>query len=142
MPGTLSKVWRRLATLVPVSILFAVGVRLLGQTAQSTPNPPAQAASATPSIASVPPPVHLTAEQDHRRLLDLLGIKELRSGGEQDANWDEAKANVPLHLPDPLVKKTAYLSPRRNSGGKSAALKLLRTMIAKFWGVPRRFSPK
>jgi hypothetical protein len=105
MPGTLSKVWRRLATLVPVSILFAVGVRLLGQTAQSTPNPPAQAASATPSIASVPPPVHLTAEQDHRRLLDLLGIKELRSGGEQDANWDEAKANVPLHLPDPLVEK-------------------------------------
>ncbi len=55
--------------------------------------------------ASDPPPVHLTAEQDHRRLLDALGIKELRSGGEQDANWDESKANRYPNLPDPLVEK-------------------------------------
>ena len=58
-----------------------------------------------------PPPVHLTAEQDHRRLLDLLGIKQLRPAGSSDmrapdaANFDEARANVYPHLPDPLVLK-------------------------------------
>jgi hypothetical protein len=52
-----------------------------------------------------PAPVHLTAEQDHQRMLDLLGIKALRPGEEKDANWDEAKANVYPNLPDPLVDK-------------------------------------
>jgi hypothetical protein len=55
--------------------------------------------------------VHLTAEQDHRRLLDLLGIKELRPGAVNDAkapnaaNYDESKAEVYPNLPDPLVEK-------------------------------------
>ena len=35
----------------------------------------------------------------------MLGIKELRPGGEQDANWDESKANIYPNLPDPLVEK-------------------------------------
>jgi hypothetical protein len=52
-----------------------------------------------------PAPVHLTASQDHQRLMDLLGIKELRPGEEQDANWDEAKANVYGNLPDVLTEK-------------------------------------
>lgn len=50
--------------------------------------------------------VHLTAEQDHQRLMDLLGIKELRPGEEKDANWDEAKANVYPSLPDVLKEKS------------------------------------
>jgi hypothetical protein len=56
---------------------------------------------------SVPAPVHLTSEQDHQRLLDLLHIKELRHGPDGDpkspnaANVDESK--VPSYaLPDPL----------------------------------------
>jgi hypothetical protein len=55
---------------------------------------------------AAPAPVHLTAEQDRRRMMDLLGIKELRPGEEKDANWDEAKANVYPKLPDPLVEKS------------------------------------
>lgn len=56
-----------------------------------------------------PPPVHLTAEQDHQRLLDLLHITALRRGadGRADspyaANYDESKANPYPSLPDPLV---------------------------------------
>lgn len=53
-------------------------------------------------------PAPLTAEQDHRRTLDLLGIAALRPGvsGKRDApnaaNYDEAKANPFAALPDPL----------------------------------------
>jgi len=54
------------------------------------------------------PPAHLTAEQDHQRLLDLLHIQSLRAGPSGDpklpnaANIDESKV-APLYLPDPLV---------------------------------------
>jgi hypothetical protein len=56
-----------------------------------------------------PPVVHLTAEQDHQRMVDLLGIKTIRPGrvGNADspfaANYDESKANPYPELPDPLV---------------------------------------
>ena len=61
--------------------------------------PGAAASNATASV-------HLTAAQDHRRLMDLLGIKELRPDGEEDANWDESKAAQYPNLPDPLVEKS------------------------------------
>lgn len=55
------------------------------------------------------PPVQLTAEQDHQRLLDLLHITSLRQGADgrnpnapNAANYDEAKANPYTTLPDPL----------------------------------------
>jgi hypothetical protein len=58
------------------------------------------------------PPVQLTAQEDHRRMLDLLKIKELRPGADPrkpDAknavNYDESKANPYPKLPDPLVMK-------------------------------------
>jgi hypothetical protein len=56
-----------------------------------------------------PPPVHLTAEQDHQRLLDLLHISSLRRGPDGDpkspnaANFDESKVDPKLSLPDPLI---------------------------------------
>jgi len=61
--------------------------------------------AAAASVSSRPAPVHLTAEQDHQRLMDLLGIKALRPGEPDDANWDESKANVYPNLPDPLIEK-------------------------------------
>ncbi|MGH8261824.1 MAG: acetylxylan esterase, partial [Steroidobacteraceae bacterium] len=54
------------------------------------------------------PPVALTADQDHRRMMDLLGIEALRPGpsGNENApnhaNYDEALANPYPNLPDPL----------------------------------------
>jgi hypothetical protein len=65
------------------------------------------AASAT--AQTPPPPLHLTAEQDHQRLMELLHIKALRRGPDGDpksphaANFDESKVPPNLHLPDPLM---------------------------------------
>ena len=56
-----------------------------------------------------PPPVHLTADEDHQRLLGLLHVSSLRRGPDGDpkspkaANFDESKVSRNLHLPDPLV---------------------------------------
>jgi len=70
---------------------------------------PAAIAQEPPSTNTPPPPVHLTAEQDHQRTMDLLHITTLRPGrsGNPDspnaANYDESKANPFPDLPDPLI---------------------------------------
>jgi hypothetical protein len=58
------------------------------------------------------PPVQLTSQQDHQRMMDLLHITSLRKGADgrnpqapNAANYDESKANAYLNLPDPLVLK-------------------------------------
>jgi hypothetical protein len=64
-----------------------------------------------PAASNLPPPVHLSAEQDHQRTMDLLHITSLRPGanGNPDspnaANYDESKANLSSKLPDVLVLK-------------------------------------
>jgi hypothetical protein len=61
---------------------------------------------------SLPAPLHLTAEQDHQRIMDLLHITAIRRGAEGDpkspnaANYDEAKATPYTSLPDPLTLNT------------------------------------
>jgi hypothetical protein len=56
-------------------------------------------------------PVHLTADQDHQRIMDLLHITSIRRGADGDpkspnaANYDELKATPYIALPDPLVLK-------------------------------------
>jgi hypothetical protein len=75
---------------------------------------------------AAPPVVELTTAQDHRRMLDLLGIQSLRPGPSGNpkapnaANADEAKANPYPVLPDPLkfedgtpVRTTADWKRRR-----------------------------
>jgi hypothetical protein len=63
------------------------------------------AAPATqPDVANLPPPVQLTAAQDHQRIMDLLHITSLPPGASgQHPNIDESKANPYPNLPDPLV---------------------------------------
>jgi hypothetical protein len=67
-----------------------------------------QNAPASPN--SLPRPVKLSAEQDHRRMMALLHIASLRPGRDgmnpkspNYANYDESKANPYPLLPDPLV---------------------------------------
>ena len=57
-------------------------------------------------------PMHLTAEQDHRAMMDLLHIDSLRPGADGNnpnsphaANYDELKANPYPELPDALTGK-------------------------------------
>jgi hypothetical protein len=56
------------------------------------------------------PLVHLTSEQDHQRIMELLHITSLRRGPDGDpksphaANFDESKV-APYSLPDPLRLK-------------------------------------
>jgi len=65
---------------------------------------------ASPAVTPLSPPVHLTAEQDHQRIMDLLHIAALRRGPDGNprspnaANFDESKV-APYHLPDPLRLK-------------------------------------
>ncbi|MGA8108817.1 MAG: acetylxylan esterase, partial [Acidobacteriaceae bacterium] len=59
--------------------------------------------------AGLPPPVNFTADQDHRNMMDQLGIEALRPGPSGDeaapnhANYDESKADPYPNLPDPLT---------------------------------------
>jgi hypothetical protein len=68
---------------------------LLGQTAENNSSQPA----------------HLTSEEDHQRMMNLLHITSLRRGADGDpkspnaANYDESKADRYGPLPDPLVLK-------------------------------------
>jgi hypothetical protein len=51
-----------------------------------------------------PAPVKLTAEQDHRRIMQLLHLASLPPGANgQHPNLDESKANPYPNLPDPLT---------------------------------------
>ena len=62
------------------------------------------------TASNLPEPVHLTSEQDHQRLMDLLHITSLRPGPSGNptapnaANTDESKV-APYRLPDPLMLK-------------------------------------
>lgn len=65
--------------------------------------------AAVATALAQPAPVTLTAQEDHARLLKLLGITELRRGADgrnpqapNAANYDESKANPHPELPDPL----------------------------------------
>jgi hypothetical protein len=64
---------------------------------------------AAATFAADAPPVEMTAEQDHRLMMERLGIGALRPGADgrdpaapNYANYDEAKANPHPVLPDPL----------------------------------------
>lgn len=79
------------------------------------------------SAGTLPPAAHLTSEQDHQRIMEMLHIKELRRGPDGDpkspnaANFDESKVTPYPPLPDPL---------RFNEGGKATT--------AKEWWTKRR----
>ncbi|MDE2508550.1 MAG: acetylxylan esterase [Planctomycetota bacterium] len=66
-------------------------------------------AFAQTSRTADPAPLELTARQDHKLMMEALGIKSLRDGADgrnrnapNAANYDESKVH-PFTLPDPLV---------------------------------------
>jgi dienelactone hydrolase len=94
---------RRLIVRLPLFafVTLVAGSRLLS--AQAAPTRPAP----TPEQLAI----QATTEKDHQRVMDMLGIKQLRPGasgnanGPNPANYDESKADVYRNLPDPLVMK-------------------------------------
>jgi len=93
--------------LLAFSVLVgSISSPLFSQTPPATTTPAAPQAT-PPRFTPTPEMLAIQAasEKDHRRMMDLLGIKELRPAGENYANWDESKANVYPNLPDPLVEK-------------------------------------
>jgi hypothetical protein len=80
-------------------------------TARGAGAAPAQVPSAA-ATSSLPPPVQLTTQDDHKRTMALLGITELRKGADgrntaapNYANYDEAKASPYTALPELMVTK-------------------------------------
>ena len=70
----------------------------------------AASASAQDAKPADPAPLQLTAQQDHKLMMEALKIDSLRRGadggnrnGPNAANYDESKANPYPDLPDPLV---------------------------------------
>jgi hypothetical protein len=68
--------------------------------------------AALQDMGGMPPPVTLTAQEDHQRMMDLLHITSIRRGADGNnkqapnaANYDESKANPYPKLPDPLILK-------------------------------------
>lgn len=93
---------KRFLAILLTALLFFTISRLAG-----VANPAARQDTNTP-----PPPVLMTAQQDHERILALLHITALRRGADgrnseaaNAANYDESKANPYPTLPDPLVLK-------------------------------------
>jgi hypothetical protein len=70
--------------------------------------------ASAPAAATRPAPtpeelaIQAASEKDHQRVMDELGIKQLRHGADGDpkspyaANYDESKADLYPNLPDPL----------------------------------------
>jgi (4-O-methyl)-D-glucuronate---lignin esterase len=78
--------------------VLVVAVLAAGCVSSGRPAPPAA------------PAMELSAEQDHQRLMNLLGIDSIRPGRNGNdpsapnyANYDDSKANPYPNLPDPLM---------------------------------------
>lgn len=61
-------------------------------------------------VSELPPPVEMTAQEDHQLMMKQLDINSIRQGANgrdtnapNAANYDESKANPYPHLPDPLL---------------------------------------
>jgi hypothetical protein len=121
-----------LSALAFVALLVALGANAAGQA----------------TVASnLPPPVQLTAEQDHQRLLDLLHITALRRGPDGDpkspnaANVDESK--VPAYsLPDPLVLKNGKQVKTAKMWWKQRRPEIVEDFDSEIYGRVPKSTPK
>ena len=96
----------RLNCLLSTFLLFGISGPIVAQE-------DAQAKSPAPPPRFTPTPEQLAiqaaSEKDHQRVMDELGIKQLRPPVDNDihspnpVNYDESKANVYSRIPDPLV---------------------------------------
>jgi hypothetical protein len=98
---------------------------------------------------ALPPPVELTTQQDHKRMMDLLGIKELRRGADgmrrdvpNAANYDEAKANPFPNLPDPLTLKNGKKVTTADEWWKLRRPEIVEDFDREIYGRVPKITPK
>jgi hypothetical protein len=100
----------------------------------------------TPAVS--PQPVHLTSEQDHQRMMDLLHITALRRGADGDpkspnaANYDESKANSDLKLPDALRLKNGKRVTTAKMWWKKRRPEIVEEFDREIYGRAPRNTPK
>jgi hypothetical protein len=99
----------RFACVAFIGLVFtAAAAQISGQSPAANPAPETKAAAPAPGQAPDQAAIAQASEQDRQRMMDLLGIKELRPGvdgngkGLHPVNYDETKADTHLSLPDPL----------------------------------------
>lgn len=95
-----------------------------------------------------PPPVELTAQEDHKRMMDLLGISSVRRGADGNpnspnaANSDESKAALSSPLPDPLVLKNGQKVTTANLWWEKRRAEILEDFDREIYGRVPRTVPK
>ncbi|MFZ1009317.1 MAG: hypothetical protein WAN65_20920 [Candidatus Sulfotelmatobacter sp.] len=109
---------------------------------------PAILAAQTSSPVTAPPAqAHLTAEQDHQRMMDLLHITSLRRGPDGDpksanaANFDESKVRS-YSLPDPLVLKNGKKVKTAKMWWKQRRHEIAKDFDREVYGRAPRNTPK
>jgi hypothetical protein len=91
-----------------LALIFCAAASWLPAQTAPAPGTP-QAAPPRPAPTPEQLAIQAASEKDHQRMMDLVGIKELRPGasssgnGPNPVNYDESKANIYPNLPDPLV---------------------------------------
>lgn len=124
----------------PDLVLMAFVVVTSAQAAESAPQPGAD---------SLPPPVRLTAKEDHQRIMDILQITSLRPGRNGSnpqatnyANYDESKANPFPNLPDPLVLKNGRKITTADMWWRQRRPEILEDFEREIYGRTPRVTPK
>jgi hypothetical protein len=90
-----------------VLVVLCGAVQLIAQNAPAATPAPAPPPRFTPTPEQLA--IQAASEKDHQRVMEELGIKELRPGANGDANapnaanYDESKADIYPKIPDPLV---------------------------------------
>src|SRR5438552_1851371 len=88
-------------------------------------------------------PAQLSAKEDHRRLMDLLGIASLRPGASgQNPNLDESKANPFPILPDPLTLKNGDKVTTAEVWWKQRRPEILEDFEREIYGRTPKVTPK
>jgi hypothetical protein len=94
------------------------------------------------------PPVKMTAKEDHKRMMDLLKIKELRRGAdgnpksERAANTDESKATPYPDLPEPLVLKSGEKVTSAEAWWKKRRPEIVEDFDREVYGRVPKHTPK
>jgi hypothetical protein len=100
-------------------------------------------------VNALPAPLKLTAQQDHKLMMDQLKITSLRRGadgmnrnGPNAANYDESKANPYPELPDALVLKNGQKVTTSEAWWKLRRPEIVEDFDREIYGRVPKVTPK